>query len=432
MASLRRAARRQTSLLACYFFLLPWARTPQLGELAGKTLVLSDLAFLLLVLHALTRGRRLLRSPNLGSLIAPLALLMTVTASFVATGAQPPGRLEILRVGYGTVVLLLLSHVRVWPERLRAIARAYCAASFCLAVLGLGGLVGTAVFGLGPNPFAEHNSPNLGESVVRLSGPLSSNSLVPFWTLGLAFASLLAGTARRLDRGIAIASAAAVAIAAPFTASRTLVGLAVAVVFCGWALRPRLPSLGRAAVALAPATAALAAGVVFVTILAVDRSGVVTDEQGAARRSAYRVLHQAALRMVASHPIFGVGPGRFGLEFPRYADSDQARGAWPPVAMVQSWDPHSTWLGLLAQCGLSATLGLGALGVWLMGTLGRSEPASFGHLALGCLAALAIACFTVDLLHLKFTWAFAGLSAAWGRSALGRRDRPGLNFQQDE
>jgi len=62
-------------------------------------------------------------------------------------------------------------------------------------------------------------------------------------------------------------------------------------------------------------------------------------------------------KMIADHFFSGVGPGNFGIYYPRYMD-----GAAPEVVK----DPHCLWLALWSQWGLLALVGFG-WGCWRVG-----------------------------------------------------------------
>ena len=137
------------------------------------------------------------------------------------------------------------------------------------------------------------------------------------------------------------------------------------------------------------------------------------------RANAYLVLHCAASRMVASAPVVGVGPGRFGAELKRHSAGGERAAAWPPVRTNVDWDPHSTWLGIAAETGfVGLACWLVFLG-WVLRSLWRDEPLGLGRLASYALLGILLNGSHVTLVHLKFIWVFLGI-------ALGASHRPEL------
>jgi O-antigen ligase len=102
-----------------------------------------------------------------------------------------------------------------------------------------------------------------------------------------------------------------------------------------------------------------------------------------------------------------------------FTTPEERSTAWPPIARSVGYDPHSTWLGWAAECGL---MGLGAwvlLYGFVLNTLWRQPPASLPRLA-GCtMCRFALSGLAVEINHLKFVWCFLGLALAAERS---RRD----------
>ncbi|MEM1358124.1 MAG: O-antigen ligase family protein [Bacteroidota bacterium] len=62
--------------------------------------------------------------------------------------------------------------------------------------------------------------------------------------------------------------------------------------------------------------------------------------------TSYSALKKASLAVAIKHPIIGVGPGQFG----RYLPAEKQAGTYPEH--LPNYDPHSTWLGALAETGI--------------------------------------------------------------------------------
>lgn len=106
--------------------------------------------------------------------------------------------------------------------------------------------------------------------------------------------------------------------------------------------------------------------------------------------SRYRDIWPVALRMIQDHPVLGVGPEGFAVEYPR-----QYRLLYPTPALPLVTHAHSLWLQIGAETGL---LGLGFF-LALLGSLayvllrmqhGLSDPLTtvLWYSVLGCLAML--------------------------------------------
>lgn len=137
------------------------------------------------------------------------------------------------------------------------------------------------------------------------------------------------------------------------------------------------------------------------------------------------LLSGAALTLWKEHPWLGVGPGGFAREV---YERQRTRGErWNGLSVARPWDPHSTYLGALAETGLLGAIGvLGVLGVLVRQTLQAVRRNAMPSLApvlwavLACVAGYLVAAFDDDLLTKRWLWCVAGLAgSAW---VLGRRD----------
>jgi O-antigen ligase len=118
--------------------------------------------------------------------------------------------------------------------------------------------------------------------------------------------------------------------------------------------------------------------------------------------------------MISAHPISGVGPGRFGTAFETFTSAKERQAAWPPLPVSLNWDPHSTWLGWAAETGLVGLAAWLVLFGWILRELLASRSWAARLAAAATLGLLANG-FHVEVVHLKFVWAFLGLAlgAAW-------------------
>lgn len=136
------------------------------------------------------------------------------------------------------------------------------------------------------------------------------------------------------------------------------------------------------------------------------------------RDQAHLLIWRDTFKMWRAHPFFGVGLGRFHIEFPQYAGAD-LKSKWPPSQFVVNY-AHNEYLQTLSEIGLIGFLPLVALwwavlnywkkslGLIAISPLphkgedqgeGSTKGSRLARLALvgGMVAALAEAFFSVDL-----------------------------------
>lgn len=128
----------------------------------------------------------------------------------------------------------------------------------------------------------------------------------------------------------------------------------------------------------------------------------------AAERSA---LFRGAIRMFEDHPVFGVGPGNFGLRYPEYRPPDIAE---PTMLLIA----NNVYAEVLAETGLvgfgSFLAGLGALGFMAIAAMRSADPSrrwcvNAGVASLAAMAAYFLLSPTFTLLYM---WGTLGLVAA--------------------
>lgn len=82
--------------------------------------------------------------------------------------------------------------------------------------------------------------------------------------------------------------------------------------------------------------------------------GVVNYEEGSGRGRL--IQYQRSLRMAASHPLFGVGPGNWAVEYPEHATrNDPSLDSSTPGMTFNPW-PSSDWVAFITERGLAAAL----------------------------------------------------------------------------
>ncbi|HYO75674.1 MAG TPA: O-antigen ligase family protein [Thermoanaerobaculia bacterium] len=82
--------------------------------------------------------------------------------------------------------------------------------------------------------------------------------------------------------------------------------------------------------------------------------GVVNYEEGSGRGRL--IQYERSLRMAATRPLFGVGPGNWSVEYPEHArDNDPSLDPSSPGMTFNPW-PSSDWVAFVAERGLAAAL----------------------------------------------------------------------------
>jgi hypothetical protein len=219
------------------------------------------------------------------------------------------------------------------------------------------------------------------------------------------------------------ALAAVMTIAALFTFSHAIAGVAVAMLIAAWrSLRPRraVRLLAVAAVVLIVVAFNFAATVAIRSV-STGGSGYVDPSQYqygvddkemriGASIVKYTVMSYARLKQVAwdaftDAPIAGLGLD----QFPAATTRAYHAGRLPSNYIVT--DPHSTVLGRMAECGIIGALTLLLLWIaWakMAGAAMRAAP-GIGYAAAAALFGLFVSSLNADIMNFRFLWVVAGL-----------------------
>lgn len=355
-----------------------------------KAIAVFDALFAAAVLEAWRR--RALRALDRRLCAAAAAFVLAGVAS-VARHLDPAGVRLVVSIAYSAIVFLIAAHFRVTTPRVRRLI---------LGPIALTLVVAWTVFALeniGGMTIGQNQSMALPVGVHRLGGLTGGNALVLFIALAAPFAhSSWAGVATLLVSGYA-------------TLSRSIVGVGLGVLL-GPVRGRREP--GRTRVA----TAGLAAIAVAMGSAAYLFS---TPAPGAPARlsipgsGSYPGLHRAALRMWASSPLTGVGPGGFASRWIEFSTEAERRALPGPDPDHSRWDPHSALLGLAAEQGLVGVAAFGWLASLIFGTMRQSADPDHRRAALAAFAGLMAGGALVDWFALKGLWLWLGLMVAAAR-----------------
>lgn len=362
-----------------------------------KAIHVFDLLFVACL--GLAAIRRAWHPPD-GRLILAGATLVAAGGVALWVHPSPGGIRAVSAIAYSVVVLLAVSHARIDVLGVR-LDRTILWPLFFAVGVGWVVLVAENLTGIA---IGRNQSPMLPAGLHRLGGFTGGNTLILF----LCLAAPLAHDPRLVLGGI-LPSAFA-------TLSRSLLGVGVGLVLRERASKTTPPFLRRAVRFGSWSSVAISLFVYVFAVIPVTPSQrslfhIALDAGG------YLTPHLAALRMVASRPAVGVGPGRFAGEF-RAFTSEEERERLPPQNR-QRCDPHSAILGLAAEQGL---LGLAAF-AWLIYEifvrLARIPDPQLRSAALAGLTGLLAGGHFVDWLALKGLWLWIGLMVASRSSTQG-------------
>src|SRR5438477_4597205 len=246
--------------------------------------------------------------------------------------------------------------------------------AIALAVVVAAGIALLQAYGLQTALFASERAPG---------GTLGNRNFVGHMiAFGLPAVLLAALNARRkfASIGVAIAFAALVLTRSRAAWIAAVVVIVVFVVVSMW--RRRLggspagtPALHRAAVVVS-ALIGIAAALLIPNRLRwrsenpyLDSARGVTSYDAGSGRGRL-IQYERSLRMAASHPLLGVGPGNWSVEFPRRAPADdRSLNPSEPGMTFNPW-PSRDWIAFVAERGLAAAviLALALAGIALGGS----------------------------------------------------------------
>ena len=148
--------------------------------------------------------------------------------------------------------------------------------------------------------------------------------------------------------------------------------------------------------------------------------GMVNYQEGSGRGRV--VQYTNSLRMLASNPLLGVGPGNWGVEYPRYASRNDPSLTASDDGMTSNPWPSSDWVAFAAERGAPATAFLAlafvaflVLAAWHVG-VARGADSVLGAFTLAStvIIALVVGAFDAVLLLAPptlFVWLVLGVLA---------------------
>ena len=165
-------------------------------------------------------------------------------------------------------------------------------------------------------------------------------------------------------------------------------------------------------------------------------AGVANYKEGSGRGRL--IQYRNTLRMVADHPVLGVGPGNWPVHYPKYLSPGDPSFDAEDIIPTNPW-PSSDWMATLAERGFPASLllllvgGTIALGAWARVRSGTRREPALGDLTIVAtlIAIVVVGAFDAVLLlpaPTFFAWTVVGALASSARpirevalSSRGRR-----------
>ena len=398
--------------LVAVLFLLP-AYVPDALVGSRSAYVLAGVAFAAGLVRWVA-GREDFRLPR--ELLAFGALLLAYGIATIFAGDRGAAAAEILDLASFTAVVAVLMLLLDSPAWLR---RAIWA-----IVCGLGLLASLAILqqltGNWDSTFAGLSAVVGDGNTLRSAGPLNPNTFGQVLATGAVLAFYLALMhAQRPARLFAAAIAALCALGVVYSHSRAaLAALAIGALAIGLLRGVRLRVLAAAA------CAALVLALLLLPTSLLERVGalpdVVTTAPVALQDTALRgraAENLAAAQMWGDHPLVGVGPDNFELNYLSYS---AALGIDP---RPEQRGAHNLYLESLAETGLLGALAFFAIialalrGAWLARSRLQGRDALLGEALLAALGVYLLTALTLNSAYARYQWIFLGLGLVAGRLA---------------
>ena len=393
------------------------------------------------LLVALRRGERIVFTPTL---IGMLVLLLIAVASSL-TSRYTEVALENVRTFLfeGVLLYFLVSNVIRTPAMLRRAMWALVAAGTCLAMLTIA-QAATQTYWNDYGGFAKPDPSFLiGKSAARATGPLGDPNyfgqiLIVAAAIGLVFTWRERSSLGRLLAGVATAISA-YAIALTYSRGTAVALLALLILmaamryFRAWQVLAMVAAVAALLVAV-PSYAQRVA-----TLSNLTSAGTATGSDPAADESAQgrSTELKAAVAAFVDHPVLGVGPGVFPLDYRKYAERvggylHDATPSGPDKGLEAKREAHNIVVAEAADLGLPGVLTFcGLVGLALGGLIrvraanlrgGRRDCADLATALLLAVLGYLLTGMFLTLAYETYFWMLLGLAGA--ATSLALREHP--------
>lgn len=427
-------------LLWLYALLIPYMNLP-LFVFSGKKILFSDAAALvllcLLIGRFLSKGAPKTRAP----LLLPVIVMMSVFSAsfFLSADKSLSGVSEIFSIAYLAVLFYMVCNIITDKGMLKrflyvwvfaALAPCAIGAAAFMNALITGNPAGTALLSYTKIDAMAHHFPRVCSTFVV------SNMFYSYLHVTIVFSAIGFCLETSRKRKVFLAFAIVVFfIMAVLTGSRRIAGLLLTV-FLLLFLSKRRSGLLAAVKASVFAVFLVFLAAYFITSIWVVFP-VKIERQPAQRRisisadssySLHLISHTVSINMLKAHPFIGAGLGSYNRRFSNYLNWDWVKSSFGYDAYPEylrsaqdetlNFDPHSLFLGVLAECGL---LGFAALFYFLSSYLRQlrakfksvydtEKIVSYGIMA-GVIGFLLIV-VTMDVLSMRHFWIMLAIGMA--------------------
>lgn len=423
-----------------------------LFSFVGKKILFSDAVFLILLGTALFKILLKRSKFTLPKITGPvLIMLFAFALSFLNSRSMLNSLAELTSLLYLVLLFFLVTHIITDRDKLTRFLSVWLFASLSVSLVGLAAFaLGVLSGDLKGNLFLTYNQMDAAAlHFPRIRSTFSiSNMFSAYLHVSLVFAALLFLLRSGRNKRTFFALSIALLFAASFlTGSRRFAGLLLSLF-----LMLVLYGKRRAARILKYATffgfllflalyIATSIWVIFPVAVTGNGPGGIPRLEFQGSYSLHVVSHIASLNMFKGHPVIGVGWGAYNKNFGNYIDwgwlkSNLGLEKYPAYlqAIEQktlNFDPHSLYLGTLAETGL---LGFAGLAYFLMAyfflllrRIRRSHALGLSRIISGCImagyAGFLLNAMTMDILSMRHFW----IMLAIGLSCCGQEENKSLS-----
>jgi O-antigen ligase len=423
---------REERLLYLYIILIPFIDYFSFTVL-NKKILYADFVFIFLFIAWVTKYITTRLKHRLIHLKFSLIFLPALFAvSFFNSSGISNSIAELLGLIYLIILFILVGNILDSQRKIRFVLYLYFFVSAVLSLVGLGlfswamatgDLRTTSFLGYSTMESMAHHFPRIDLTFE------SANMALVYLHIALVFGIILFLTEKRRQLKALIASSLPIILAtAFFTGSRRFTGLLLSLLLIlSWYGRGRIIAALKYLLFLGfliflAVSIITSIWVVFPVKVTKDNIGKNIGISANYGYSIHYLLPAVSLNMFKKHPFVGVGLGTYNRNFKDFVDWEWLKTsfgfeAYPGyVELVKekklNFDPHSVFLGTLAETGL---LGFCALiyflvtyAVTLVGRFRRSSHFTFDNILSGCIWACFIGfilnALTLDILSMRHFW----------------------------
>ncbi len=426
-------------LLAAYLLFLPIMDYAPC-RIYGRVVLFSDFIFIGLVLVCI--GGMISRSkPFSFDLLdcAGLGMIIMFSFSILFSKYRVQGAVELAALSYLYLLFVITRRVVTSIGKLKAMLTVWVAAALLVSLVGLaafthaylsGPIRGNRFLFYMPIEAMAHHFPRIDSTFIN------ANMLLSYLHVAICVVIILylsSSRAKVCTRFFMIAIIMIFLITAFLTGSRRFTGLLLSLFLISlWCCSGRIARLARVFTIIGfiiflSVSIVTTIWTIFPLSIAHDRFQQTLTIKAHTSYSLHMLPLSVALAMTARHPFLGVGLGAFNREFSSYVDWEWVKASFGLEAYPQcitavnnhtlNFDPHSAYLGSIAETGivgfLGLTLFLGCAMFLFVRTFKKyrfdGERAIISGCMLACLCGFIFNALTFDMLTLRHFWLLLAL-----------------------